>query len=103
MAAILVSGAMKARYTFALLAKAFDRTNPTVSNERIATHAPKPSIKWYITHIAWMIPGISPNSVSKMLMQKSAPHPRRSNTASGGRNMANITRQTSLVKVVIHN
>jgi hypothetical protein len=47
-----ISRAMKERYIFALLAKISNRTYPIFSNEKIATHVFKPSIKRYITHNA---------------------------------------------------
>lgn len=45
----------------------------------------------------WMIPGIHPKIHSRMLIQKSAAHPRLKNTGKGGMIIAKKYSKTSLV------
>ena len=48
------------------------------------------------TYKAWMIPGMYPRTVKRMLMKKSALQPRSRKTPRGGRTMARIILQMSL-------
>lgn len=42
-----------------------------------------------MTHTAWTMPGIKPNKVNKILIQKDFPKPTVKKTPRGGRIMAN--------------
>jgi len=45
---------------------------------------------------AWMIPGMYPRIVNRMLIKRSAPHPLSRNTPRGGRTTARMILQISL-------
>lgn len=47
---------------------------------------------------AWIMPGMYPRMVSRMLMSKSAPQPRSRKTPRGGRMMARMILQISLLR-----
>lgn len=54
------------------------------------------------TYMAWMTPGIHPRMVNRMLIRKSAPHPRSRKTPRGGRIMAKMILQMSLLAVLVY-
>jgi hypothetical protein len=54
------------------------------------------------TYMAWITPGIHPRMVNKMLIRKSAPQPRSRKTPRGGRIMAKIILQMSLLTMLVH-
>jgi len=46
---------------------------------------------------AWIIPGITPNNVSPILISKSHPHPREMTTDNGGKITAHNTEQKPIL------